>query len=273
MNLHQQFLQLAKEKRQITYKLLSLLPEIFASGVYKKYAGSIEGYAFRFAGIPESTVRKSLNLNKLFKNKPKLQAIVKEVGVHKVSAVASLITDENQDIMIEKLRSMSMDSIREMAKEFRGKEKVYRLSVYLTQDQLKLINLVKKQIDPKLSEGELVAELCKQYLNSAKTEQCKVEDSKPAKRYIPAKTKKAVLKQYKNSCAYPGCHKHYSEIHHQVHFSQSKKHENLVPLCKEHHQFMHHNLVQNSEDSPQFWRLQLNKTTNSLDLKYQKMRT
>jgi hypothetical protein len=37
MNLHQQFLSLAQEKNIIVYKLLALLPEIYAKGIYKKY--------------------------------------------------------------------------------------------------------------------------------------------------------------------------------------------------------------------------------------------
>lgn len=272
MNKHQQFLRLAKQKRDITNQLLSLLPEIYESGIYKKYAGSIEGYALRFAGIPESTVRKALNLHKLFKKKPKLKKLVNEVGVHKVSVVASLINDENQEAMIEKIRSMSMESLRLMAKEFRGKDKIYRLSLFLTQEQLKLINLVKKKIDPNMSEGELLAKMCEQYLSSCQTQKSEVSETKAVSRYLPAKVKKTVLKKYHNCCAYAGCEKPYDEIHHQVHFAKNKKHEKLLPLCKEHHQFIHHNLVQNAEDDPQFWRLHLKKTINPFDLKYQKMR-
>lgn len=274
MTLHQQFLKIAKEKRLITNKLLFLLPKIFKSGEYKKYAKTIEGYAFRFAGIPESTTRKALNLYKYIENKPKFQTLVKQVGVHKVSAVATILKPENEDILIEKLKTLSLSAINQLAKETRGADKSYKISLNLTEGQYKLLNLVSKQLGPNETPEKILEKLCCLFLQQNETNQQPIEHNENHSRHIPSKIKKAVVSKYNSHCAYPGCLKKFDEIHHQVHFAKSKVHDlnKLVTLCKEHHEFMHNNLISNSDMDPMFWQLSPAFTVDKHDLKYRKMR-
>ena len=58
-------------------------------------------------------------------------------------------------------------------------------------------------------------------------------------RYIPAKIKHELQQNYHGRCAYRGCNKPAEHIHHQDGFSITKNHENLIPLCKTHHDFIH----------------------------------
>lgn len=269
MSLHKKFIYLAKQKRIITNQLLQLLPQIYESGEYKKYARTIEGYAYRFAHIPESTVRKALNLNKYLRDKPRLQNLVQEVGVHKVSAVATLVDEKNEEVLIEKLRSMSLSALVEFAKEVRGSEKIQKLTFNLSADQINLFNLVKKQIAPELSVEEIFEKMCLFFLEAKKETTVEV---KASSRHIPVKQKKKINKKYHSLCAYPACNKKAEEIHHQVPYSIAKSHDKIVPLCKNHHQFMHNNLVMNSDKDPHFWKLQLQPTFSRVDLKYLKMR-
>lgn len=120
MDLHRKFVKLGREKNRIQYKLLGLLPEISVSGVYQKYCKTIEGYAWKFAQIPSSVVRKTLRLEKYLENKPCLKAAVAEVGVHKVAMVASIATAETDAAFADKVKNMSKPAVQEWAKELRG---------------------------------------------------------------------------------------------------------------------------------------------------------
>jgi len=65
--------------------------------------------------------------------------------------------------------------------------------------------------------------------------------STPVSRYVPAKIKSDLLQKYNGHCAYTGCNKPSEQIHHPVRFAVRPNHENLIPLCKEHHDFIHQN--------------------------------
>jgi len=97
--------------------MLLILPEIYASGIWQKYAETIEQYAGRFGGIGGKVVRKRLNLEKHVEDKPHLKAAIAKVGVHKVAMVASITNDENEKNMVSLLKTMSKNAVQEMAKE------------------------------------------------------------------------------------------------------------------------------------------------------------
>jgi len=61
-------------------------------------------------------------------------------------------------------------------------------------------------------------------------------------RYIPAKNKRDIEQKYHSHCAYRGCNKPAEQIHHKDRFAITHSHDNLVPLCKNHHNFIHQNL-------------------------------
>jgi len=58
-------------------------------------------------------------------------------------------------------------------------------------------------------------------------------------RYIPAKIKHELKQKHNGHCAYRGCNKPAEQIHHQNRFALKHNHENLIPLCKIHHDFLH----------------------------------
>ena len=154
MSLHQQFIKIAKAKNKLTYKLLQLLPQIYESKEYKKYTHTIEGYAMQFAQIPESTVRKTLKLEKHLKDKPILKSLIPKVGVHKISLVATLASPETEKIYAEKVSNMSFSGLQSLSKEVRGGPKINKIILELNQDQLGLLNLVKKKLGLELNNEE-----------------------------------------------------------------------------------------------------------------------
>lgn len=274
MNLHQQFLQLAKQKQKITYNLLSLLPQIYELKIYKKYARTIHGYAWQFAQIPETVVEKTLKLENKLKDKPILRSAVKEVGIHKVSMVESLVTTENEEIMVEKIKNMSSVAIQSMAKELRKNNDSQTLTLTISADTQKLFSTVKKLLNISELSNDKAFEIMLEYIavSTEKTEKEAKAESETHSRYIPARIKKKIKAKYDNKCSYPSCNKQVAHLHHQDRFAKSKNHQRLVPLCKVHHEFMHNSLVSNELEAVQYWKIQPQKTTNLVDLKYQKFR-
>jgi hypothetical protein len=267
MNLHQKFLQLAAEKNKITYKMVQLLPEIYKSGLYLKYAHTIQGYALRYGGIPESTVNKILKLDQRLSGKPLLKQAIATVGVHKVAMVANLVTKKNEALFVEKLQTMSSSAIQQMSKELRGNTAQKILTINLTPELQKLWDAARKQFG---SEDDAVTlyKVLSSTLQNLNTE----AGEQTSGRHIPTKLKQKTFKQYNNLCAYPNCQKPAVEIHHPDRFALKRNHQKLIPLCKNHHQFAHHTLIKNEQLDPWNWNLQLQKTTNLIDLKYQKFR-
>jgi hypothetical protein len=269
MSLHSKFIQLAKEKNKITYRLLSLLPEIYKSGEYKKYAYTIEGYAYMYAQIPESTVRKTLNLHQKIKDKPKLLNSVKDIGVHKISLVASIVNDSNEEIIVEKLKTMSKSALQEMSKELRGNNQPKKIILEISAELLSSLKKLQEQLklNSEIETLAKVIEIAQQNLSPV------INSNTISSRYIPVKTKKQLIRKYNHNCAYPGCQRESEQIHHQERFSKCKNHIRIVPLCKIHHEFAHNSLIKNETLDPSTWEFQLIKTTNLIDLKYQKFRS
>ena len=87
--LHKRFTQLGKQRHKLLHQLLAILPEIYESRIYKKYASSIFEYASKFGGIPRSSVEKRLRLEKHLENRPILKEAIEDVGVNKVAMVAT----------------------------------------------------------------------------------------------------------------------------------------------------------------------------------------
>ena len=99
-----------------------ILPEIYASGIWKKYASDIYEYAGRYGGIGRSSVEKRLRLEKHLDGKPCLRAAIEKVGLGKVALVASLASSTNEKMFADKALHMSKSALQTLSKELRGKE-------------------------------------------------------------------------------------------------------------------------------------------------------
>ncbi len=122
--LHNEFVRLGGMRLKLKNKMLAILPEIYESGIWKKYAGSIEEYAGKYGDIAKTTVIKRLRLEENLKDKPCLKAAISKVGVHKVALVAKIATAETDSIMAENLFSMSKMAVQSLSKELRAGQNV-----------------------------------------------------------------------------------------------------------------------------------------------------
>ncbi|MFA6918379.1 MAG: hypothetical protein WC285_06185 [Candidatus Gracilibacteria bacterium] len=103
-DLHKEFVRLGKDRRNLTYKLLALLPEIYKQEIFKKrgYA-TIYEYAGRLGGLSDYVVDKTLRLQRHLEHKPFLTQAIETVGVHKVDMIARLATPETDRAWADKV--------------------------------------------------------------------------------------------------------------------------------------------------------------------------
>ena len=120
--LHLEFTRLGGMRHKLKNRMLAILPEIYKSGIYKKYAGSIVEYAGRFGDIAGTTVIKRLRLERNLEDKPFLKAAIGKVGVHKVALVAKIATSETDKAFAENISNMSRVAVQSLSKELRAGE-------------------------------------------------------------------------------------------------------------------------------------------------------
>ena len=76
----------------------------------------------------------------------------------------------------------------------------------------------------------------------------KSERSVKSSRYINAYQKRAILSKTGGKCDYTGCNKPAEQFHHIDRWYKSKNHKNVIPLCRDHHEFPHNGLIKNEHD-------------------------
>lgn len=118
--LHLEFVRLGGMRHKLKNRMLLILPQIYESGIYKKYAVSIVEYAGKYGDIAKTTVIKRLRLEENLQDKPCLKAAIGKVGVHKVAMVAKIATPEMDKAMAENLLNMSKMAVQSLSKEIRA---------------------------------------------------------------------------------------------------------------------------------------------------------
>ncbi len=279
MNLHLQFVQLGNAKKDLEHKLCALLPEIYKSGIWKKYSNDIYEYARNYGGLSNTAIKLSLKLPEKLKATPKLIEKIAEVGVYKVDLVSSLATPENEEMLAESV-TMAKSAVKELAVTMRREKKVEmfgevdeEIKISLDKEMQFLFNKIKKELGENLSNKEALRKI----LHKITTQKVKsVSGQKPSissKRLVPAAQKRESLNQTNGKCIYPNCTKPHDVIHHRERYAESKSHESIVPLCKEHHEISHNGLIENELQPSENWKISLKRKLNQADelfLKYKR---
>ena len=279
MNLHLQFVQLGNAKKDLEHKLCALLPEIFKSGIWKKYSNDIYEYARNYGGLSNTATRLALKLPEKLKATPKLVEKIAEVGVYKVDLVSSLATPENEEMLAESV-TMAKSAVKELAVTMRREKKIEmfgeveeEIKISLDKEMQFLFNKLKKELGENLSNKEVLRKIL-QKLTAEKVKSVSGQKASPSKkRPVPAAQKREAIDQTNGKCIYPNCTKPYDHIHHRDRFSDSKSHESIVPLCKEHHEISHNGLIENELKNPETWKIRAQrqlKKADELFLKYKR---
>jgi len=120
-NIHKQFVQLGRQRNQLTYKLLALLPEINEKKIFLKHGcNSIVEYAGKFGGLSQEVVKKALKVHKDVEDKPHLKAAIEKVGIHKVGIISGAATKKNEKILAETVENAPTKSVQMLSKEIRN---------------------------------------------------------------------------------------------------------------------------------------------------------
>ncbi len=269
-NLHKEFIRLGRERNQITYKLLALLPKINNLKIYEQegYA-NIYDYAAKIAGLGSGVVTKVLKIKEKLQDMPHLQKAIETQGINKVGIVAGLATKENERALAEKVEHMSKPALQEYSKEVRGKITT-SWQVELDGQMMFMFLKLKKKLGKNLSNKECLRKILEKMQKKSGSQggprrpplrrgrqaqkrpqtadeklKAQRQAEKPAKipeekitRYIHVHLKRKLS----DHCSHPGCHRPTEIIHHTDRFSQYHNHENLKPLCKQHHEFAHNGI-------------------------------
>jgi len=118
-NIHKEFVRIGKTRHKLKNQLLMLLPKIYKSGIYKKYASSIFEYAAKFGDLSKYAVETRLRLDPNLIGKPHLRAAIVKAGVKKVAMVAKLATEKTEEIFANKITNMSKSAVQTLSKELR----------------------------------------------------------------------------------------------------------------------------------------------------------
>ncbi len=240
-------------------KFIGLLPEVAKRKLYEKRGcGSIYEFGKKFAGLSEEQISLALNVERRFDNLPMLKALLisGEVSLNKLSRVVSIATKENQGELAEKVRLLSKPAIETLVRDYRLANQPLVIDVpghkpesnsLFLQGEPRLDEDVRERLLELEEKGININALLREALNDREEEiiQAKeqIAESLPeqSSRYIPARIKSILKKEYGQKCAKSGCHKTSQNIHHMRRWALDGSHDPnfMVPLCKEHHQIAH----------------------------------
>jgi len=125
---HNEFVRIGRMRHKLKNQLLVLLPKIYESGIYKKYASSIYEYAAKFGDLSKYAVETRLRLEPNLVDKPYLKAAIAKVGVKKVAMVVKLATPETEEIFANKIMNMNKSSIQTLSRELRQVSEVTKIT-------------------------------------------------------------------------------------------------------------------------------------------------
>jgi len=119
-------------------KFIGFLPEVYKRKLYeKKKFRSIFEFAARLCGVSEEQVRRVLNLEKKFEDKPVLKAMLEngEVSANKLAKIASIATPENQQILASQVKLLPCRALETLARDERRIENENGLQTQLLGDK------------------------------------------------------------------------------------------------------------------------------------------
>lgn len=225
-------------------KFIGLLPEVARRGLWRKKGyGSIYVFAYKLAGLSMRQVEEALRLERRLQDKPALhQALISgEIGVSKLTRVASIATKENDAELVTRAKVLSKAAIETYIRDLKVlpgqtlelKEEICQPGPSLDEDVKKELNdLQRKGIDI----NQELREFFKQRKERLEAEKAKVKTNT---KQISASVRRYIINEKGARCA--KCGQKARQIHHVKHRSKGGTHDpgNLIPLCKEHHALEH----------------------------------
>ena len=159
-------------------KFTGLLPEVKHRILYeRKGFHSIFEFAKKLCGLSEEQVRRVLNLEERFKDKPKLhKALVSgAASVNKLARVASIATPENEAFWAEKVRQLPNRALETFVRDMKNENKN---GLFKPKTEGKSVHVHRLELEPDVleellglqSKGIDVNQLLRKFLEGRKLE-------------------------------------------------------------------------------------------------------
>jgi hypothetical protein len=269
--IHKKFIKLGTQRIALTRKLFALIPEIEKRKIYlHKGCKDIQEYALKYAGLSYSAVRNCISVIKKAKNFPLIASEIENVGIYKAELALKIANKENESIVVDKMKNMSRSAFKLLVAETKNhgfsdrkcSAVPMKKSICLKGESLKIFNRLKFKLKMeneeelilkilKLAEGQILKDL--ENTQKMRTKRPRVANNTGHKflpagisRYIPSAIRSEVVKRSDGLCQYPNCSSQIDTFHHIDRFSENKNHNNIIGLCKAHHEFAHNNLIDES---------------------------
>lgn len=257
-------------------KFIGLLPEVFKRELYKKHGfSSIFEFSAKLAGVSEEQVRRALNLEKRFVDKPILKNLLEngEVSVNKLARIASVVTAENQEFWALQAKNLPQNALEVLVKDeghlqnqisdadsVRAHTKTQSLFQSSNDDPgsaisgLKLSSKVTQKLLELQQKGIDINQLLLKFLEKRELEIAQEKEKLSAEilvknplnarrtaRHISAKIRRILKQEHGKKCSISTCNREAKIIHHTQRFALGKNHNPhfLAPLCREHHAIAH----------------------------------
>lgn len=83
-------------------------------------------------------------------------------------------------------------------------------------------------------------------------------------RHISIKIRRELEWEFGQGCGFPGCKKPAMDLHHAKRFAIVNRHseEEIVPLCKTHHELAHAGLIRGEESKVEGWEMDIEEKKN-----------
>ena len=179
---------------------------------------------------------------KLRKHKLEIEKDIKRYATW--CEVLKKLIDDKENISIGKVKNF--ESIKNI-------ERIKGTDSNKSIEDIKNTNLKTKQIIPNLS-AKNPGDTGISKITPEKTSQNNIDSNNNKQtRYIPESVKQELRKKYDGKCGYPNCNKPSTILHHTKRYALEPNHENIIPLCSEHHEIIHNSWINNETDSPSKW--------------------
>lgn len=266
--LHEKLAKYGKNAKHWARKIKLILPEIQKRKLWQgRGFTSLTEMVKKLTGLSHDQITSSIYVMKKIKDKPALLKVAREKGLNAVKPVVAMATAENQEMLAEKARTMSHHTLRAYVRDLKNENTEPQEEISIKISKKLAIKLKKLKGDQDWE--SLIAELID-------TKETQHRQNAPApiqteSRHIPKHIKHHVLQRSNGYCEHPNCIHKYTELHHTNRFSESKIHDpnQIVALCKQHHQLAHHGLIKNETQNPQKWQTLTNPSQTKADKKAQ----
>jgi len=246
------FQKRGKNARQTVNEFVAMIPEAFKRKIYKKKGfGSIYELAAKVGGISRNVVDEALRIDEKLKEMPKLKSKIAVVGLSKVKTVANTATKETDNEWAQKVTKMTRSALETHARDVRnslpGERKLIKPEEFIYDKEFKdftakldpEIILKLQQLKNKMGKGTTWNEVFENLLPKEPKPQKNPRPANPKSRQASTKERREALAKTKGKCSIHDCNKPATEIHHKKPWAIFKKHDELEPLCKGHHELEH----------------------------------